>query len=134
MFGARFRIFTTCCNLATGRVTNSIVNRVCCPRVFVTQRYSTRPRELNLAHPEALRGGVLGSLGERAPFLLPVRAAIVGTKRLYATDNEQKLSSSQEGSKSQSILTRLLEEEQQQPKALTVGERGVYCYGYHPMN
>ena len=128
MFGARFRIFTTCCNLATGRITDSIVNRVCRARFFVTPKYSTRPRGVNLAHPEALRSRSV--LGERAPFLLPVRVTSVG-RRLYATDKEQKLSSSQEGSKSQSILTRLLEEEQQQPKALTVGERGVYCYGYY---
>ena len=126
MFGARFRIFATCSNVATGRLTNSIVNRVRCARVFVTPAYSTRSRQLNLAHSEALRVGVLG---ERAPFLLPARASVVG-RRLYATDNENKPSSTQEGSKSQSILTRLLEEEQQQPKALTVGERGVYCYGY----
>ena len=124
MFGARFRIFATCSNVATGRLTNSIVNRVRCARVFVTPAYSTRSRQLNLAHSEALRVGVLG---KRAPFLLPARASVVG-RRLYATD-ENKPSSTQEGSKSQSILTRLLEEEQQ-PKALTVGERGVYCYGY----
>ena len=129
MFGARLRIFATCSIVDTGGITN-IVNRVRCARVFEMPRYSTRPRQLNLAHPEALRSGVLG---QYAPFLLPVRASIVG-RRLYATDNEQKPSSTHEGSKSQSILTRLLEEEQQQqPKALTVGERGVYCYGYHPV-
>lgn len=129
MFGARLRAFTTCCYLDAGRtIAGSTISRPPCvqveARVIVT-RYSTRPRHLELVHCNTLKPGVLSKC---TAFLLPVRASVVGT-RLYATDNKQKPRSTNQDTKSQSVLTRLLEEERQQPKALTVGERGVHWYG-----
>jgi len=117
MCGARIRIFTTRSLVDAA----SVVTRLhCAPFNVHVTRYYTRPRQLTL------RAAVLGI---RAPSLLPVRSAVLGT-RLYATDKEQKPSSTTTEGSNSSILTRLLEEEQQQPKALTVGERGVYCYGH----
>jgi len=62
-----------------------------------------------------------------AVHLLPTRSAISGA-RLVATDNKQGKASptakDKKSSESGSILVKLLEEEQQQ-KAVTVGQRGM---------
>ena len=127
MFGARLRTLAECHYADTVRtVARSRVSRLRVEaRVAVTKYYNTKPAQVELIHVKPLMAAALST---RSPFLSPVKASIVGM-RLYATDNERRPSSTDQGTKSQSVLTRLLEEEQQQPKALTVGERGVHCYG-----
>ena len=122
MLGARLRRLATCCYIDTGRNIGRTLSGLPCEARVIVTRYCTRPQ---LVHANSLRPNVLS---KRELSLLPVRASVVGT-RLYATDNEQKPTSSDQDTKSsQSVLTRLLEEEQQQPKALTAGERGMHCY------
>lgn len=119
----------TCSNLDAARTAlgaaavRNIVSRKSCTRVVMAARFSTRSRQLELVHPRKLASGVPSKC---APFLLPVRASSIVATRLYATDNERKPSSTEGDTKSQSILTRLLEEDQQQPKAVTVAERGIH--------
>lgn len=119
-----FKTLATCFNAE-----RNIFNGLSCGQgIVVTTRYSTRPRRLKLAYSDTLPMSVLGKFG---PFLSPVKMSAVGT-RLYAADDKQKESSIEEQAKSQSILTRLLEEERQQPKAVTVAERGAYLIK-HPI-
>ena len=125
MFGASLRTFGRFYRIDAGRSTivRSIVNGGSRVQVIVALGDSTRP--LISTQRNALTCGVLNKC---TPPLLPINVSTVAT-RLYATDktdNEQKSGSIKEDTKSQSILTRLLEEEQRQPKALTVAERGVY--------
>jgi len=126
MFGASLRTVYWIGTRST--VVRSIVSGV--SRVQVnTLGDSTGPRQLKLTQCNAL---TCGALNKCAPSLLPINACIVAT-RPYATNNEQNSRSVKEDTKSQSILTRLLEEEQQ-PKALTAAERGVCCYANQPTN
>lgn len=126
MFGARLRWLATCCYIDTGRNIGRTLSGLPCEARVIVTRYSTRPQQLQLVHSNAPRPNVLSKC---ELSLLPVRVSVVGT-RLYATGNEEKPTSNDQGThnSSKSVLTRLLEEEQQQPKALTVGERGIYCY------
>ena len=131
MFGARLRTLAECHYADTVRtVARSTVSRLRVEARVPVTNYHTKPAQVELTreliHVKPLMAAALST---RSPFLSPMRAPIVGM-RLYATDNERRPSSTEQaGTKSQSVLTRLLEEEQQQPKALTVGERGVFCYG-----
>ena len=65
-----------------------------------------------------------------AARLFPMRPVISGA-RLMASDSKQGGSSptskDKKSTESGSILVKLLEEEQQQTKAVTVGQRGVLC-------
>lgn len=129
MFGARLSRLATCYYIDTGKNIGRMLSGLPCEARVIATRYSTRPQQLQPVHSNALKPSVLS---KRELSILPVRASVVQA-RLYATDNEQKPTSTDHGTKSQSILTRLLEEEQQQPKALTVGERGVHYYGSQSM-
>ena len=77
---------------------------------------------------ETLVLGLANKSRLNAAHLFPTRSVVSGV-RLMATDNKQGRTSptakDKESSKSGSILVKLLEEEQQQTKAVTVGQRGL---------
>lgn len=124
MFGAKLSLFATCCygrNIRyafsrSPRVRVEVVSTCVATRRYSTQLSERKQLKLELRRPELTRSGPnAGILNKRTPLLLPV----IGV-RLYTSHNEQRPTE-----QNKSVLTRLLEEEQSQPKALTVGERGA---------